>query len=288
MKGSKLGEEVRADSDLGRALSFSDHVILAIPTQNLREVMKNMASANLRGKKILSLAKGIEINSGKLPHQIAHEVFQPFAASISYSALSGPSHAEEVIRDLPTAVVTASNDAESAFEWQTTLNSPHFRIYTSDDLLGVELGGAFKNVIAIAVGISESLNFGDNAKAALATRGMAEIMRLGVSLGANSMTLAGLAGVGDLMVTCYSHHSRNLRFGAAVGRGMSIEEAESEIGQVVEGVHTVKALAAYAKRIGIELPIADGVYAVLYDGASIDQAIEKLLFRSPKPEHNGQ
>ncbi|GHS90491.1 glycerol-3-phosphate dehydrogenase [NAD(P)+] [Synergistales bacterium] len=288
MKGSKLGEEVRADSDLGRALSFSDHIILAVPTQSLREVLNNMASMNPRGKKILSLAKGIEITSGKLPHQIAAEIFQPLAASLSYSALSGPSHAEEVIRDLPTAVVTASDDAGAALEWQKTLNSPHFRVYTSEDLLGVELGGAVKNVIAIAVGISESLNFGDNAKAALATRGMAEIMRLGVAMGADPMTLAGLAGVGDLMVTCYSHHSRNLRLGAAIGRGMSVEEAESEIGQVVEGVHTVKALVAYAKKTGIELPIAEGVYAVLYDGASIDQAIEKLLFRSPKPEHNGR
>jgi glycerol-3-phosphate dehydrogenase (NAD(P)+) len=247
-----------------------------------------MTCANLQGKKILSLAKGIEITSGKLPHQIAEEIFQPLGVRASYSALSGPSHAEEVIRDLPTAVVTASKSPEAALEWQATLNSPHFRVYTSEDLLGVELGGAVKNVIAIAVGISESLNFGDNAKAALVTRGMAEIMRLGASLGANPMTLAGLAGTGDLMVTCYSRHSRNLRFGAAVARGMSVGEAESSIGQTVEGVHTVRALAAHAKKTKIELPIAEGVYAVLYEGASIDQVIEKLLFRYPKPEHNGR
>jgi glycerol-3-phosphate dehydrogenase (NAD(P)+) len=284
-KGHKLSEEIRADSDFAKCVAFADNIVLAVPTQSLRDVLERLASAGVENKNLLSLAKGIEISSGKLPHQIAKEVLSSQElSSVVYSALSGPSHAEEVIRDLPTAVVVASGVHEAAREWQKILNSPHFRIYTSGDLLGVELGGAVKNVIAIAVGISESLNFGDNAKAVLTTRGMAEIIRLGTVLGAAPLTLAGLAGAGDLMVTCYSHHSRNLRFGLAVGRGLSAEEAASEIGQVVEGTHTVKALVAYARKAGIELPIAEGVHAVVHEGASVGQALEKLLFRDPKPE----
>jgi glycerol-3-phosphate dehydrogenase (NAD(P)+) len=284
-KGHKLSEEVRADSNFEKCVAFSDAVVLAVPTQSMRDVLERLASMGVKNKNFLSLAKGMEVSSGKLPHQIAEELLSFDAPSaVTYSVLSGPSHAEEVIRDLPTAVVIASKSHETAQEWQKILNSPHFRVYTSGDLLGVELGGAVKNVIAIAVGISESLNFGDNAKAALATRGMAEIIRLGTALGASSLTFSGLAGVGDLMVTCYSHHSRNLRFGLAIGRGLSVEEAVSEIGQVIEGAHTVKALVAYARKAGIELPITEGVHAVIHEGASIDRTIEKLLFRTPKPE----
>ena len=284
LKGCKLHEEVRADPNLERVVAFGEKVILAVPTQSLRDVLQRLGplklDGKLDGKEFLSLAKGMEITSGKLPHQIA-EALLP---SVSYSALSGPSPAEEVIRDLPTAVVVASRSHQIAREWQRTLNSPHFRIYTGDDLMGIELGGAVKNVIAIAVGISQSMNFGDNAKAALATRGLAEMARLGAALGIKPLTLTGLAGTGDLMVTCYSHHSRNLRFGLAIGRGLNVEEATAEIGQVVEGIHTVKALVAYARKANIELPIAEGVHAVLYEGASSDQALKKLLFREPKPE----
>ena len=280
LKGCSLEKEVKALSDFEEAVAFADEIILAVPTQSLRNILEQLAATGAHGKKLLSLAKGIEIVSGKLPCQIAEEL----VPHTSYSALSGPSHAEEVVRDLPTAVVVASRSNEAAQGWQKFLNSPHFRIYTSDDLTGIELGGAVKNVIAIAVGISEALNFGDNAKAALITRGLAEIMRLGAALGASPLTLAGLAGVGDLMVTCYSSHSRNLRFGLALGRGHNMEEAASEIGQVVEGAYTVKALVTYARKKNIELPLAEGVHAILYESASIGQVLEKLLFRDPKPE----
>jgi glycerol-3-phosphate dehydrogenase (NAD(P)+) len=282
LKGCKLHEEVRADASLERVVAFGEKIILAVPTQSLRDVLQRLRPLKLDDKGFLSLAKGMEITSGKLPHQIAEELLP----GVSYSALSGPSHAEEVIRDLPTAVVVASRSHQTAREWQKTLNSPHFRIYTGDDVMGIELGGAVKNIIAIAVGISQSMNFGDNAKAALATRGLAEMARLGAILGIKPLTLTGLAGTGDLMVTCYSHHSRNLRFGLAIGRGLSVEEAASEVGQVVEGAYTVKALVAYARKTHIELPIAEGVHAVLYEGASIDQALKKLLFREPKPEQS--
>ncbi|MDR1649907.1 MAG: NAD(P)-dependent glycerol-3-phosphate dehydrogenase [Synergistaceae bacterium] len=284
-KGHRLGEEVRADPDFEKCVAFANAVVLAVPAQSLRDILERLASTGVKNKSLLNLAKGMEISSGKLPHQIAEEVLPPDSyPSVAYSALSGPSHAEEVIRDLPTAVVVASRSGEAAREWQKILNSPHFRVYTSGDLPGVELSGAVKNIIAIAVGISESLNFGDNAKAALATRGLAEIIRLGAALGVSPLTFAGLASVGDLMVTCYSRHSRNLRFGLAIGRGLSAEEAASEVGQVVEGAHTVKALVAYARKAGIELPIAEGVHSVVHEGAPIEQVIEKLLFREPKPE----
>lgn len=285
LKGYRLNDAVYATTDLEKAMLHSDAIVLALPTQSLRELFQNLQELMRKGiflneKNFLSLAKGIEINTGKLPRQIFADFFPKF----SYSALSGPSHAEEIIRNLPTAVVIASSLEKDALEWQSLLNSAHLRIYTSTDLIGIELGGAVKNIIAIAVGIARSLNFGDNATAALATRGLAEIMRLGASMGAAPLTFAGLAGAGDLMVTCYSHHSRNLRFGLAIGRGLNLEEASAEIGQVVEGAHTVRALVDYARKNGIELPIAEGVYAVLYEGASIDNILSKLLFRDPKPE----
>ena len=280
LKDYPLVEALRATADLEEALGGAERVILALPTQSLRGVLERLAPLHLEGRRFLSLAKGIEIATGFMPGA----VFDQVLPGRSYSALSGPSHAEEVVRELPTAVIVASEDPATALEWQATLNTPRFRVYTSGDVTGVELGGAVKNVIAIAVGIAHSLAAGDNAKAALTTRGLAEIMRLGTALGASPLTLAGLAGVGDLMVTCYSSHSRNFRFGAAIGRGASPESAAAEIGQVVEGAHTAKALVAYARKMGIELPISEGVHAVLYESAALQDVIDGLLFREPKPE----
>ena len=182
--------------------------------------------------------------------------------------------------------VTASRDEATAKEWQDLLNTPQFRVYSSKDLPGVELGGAVKNIIAIAVGAAIALEMGDNAKAALATRGLAEIMRLGVAMGADPLTLSGLAGVGDLIVTCYSLHSRNLRFGMAIGRGLSFEKAAAEIGQVVEGAYTTKAVVNHARREGVELPVAESVYKILYEGAALPEVIKMLMLRDPKPEHS--
>ncbi len=275
-----LVESLRATSDLGEALGSADRAVLALPTQSLRGFLERLAPLSTEGHSFLSLAKGIEIATGLMPRAIFEEVLP----GRPYSALSGPSHAEEVVRELPTAVIVASADPSEALGWQTELNSPRFRVYTSGDVTGAELGGAVKNIIAIAVGIAHSLSAGDNAKAALATRGLAEIMRLGTAMGASPLTLAGLAGVGDLMATCYSQHSRNFRFGAAIGRGASPEAAAAEIGQVVEGAHTTRALVAYARRAGIELPISEGVHAILYEGAALQDVIDGLLFRDPKPE----
>ena len=287
LKDYDLAPSLRATSELDTALSGAEHVILAVPTQSLRDVLERISKLGedvAGGKRYLSLAKGIEINTGLLPDKI----FDSVMPGASFSILSGPSHAEEVVKNLPTAVIVASRDSDAALDWQARLNSPRFRIYTSRDVTGVEIGAAVKNVIAIAAGTAFALQLGDNARAALATRGLAEIIRLGAAMGADPATLAGLAGVGDLMVTCYSEHSRNFRFGMAIGRGMSPSEAAEQIGEVVEGAHTVKALVSFARKYGVELPISEGVYALLYKGAALDDVIERLLFRKSKWEREGE
>lgn len=285
MKDIELGENISAvggEKNLERALSFSDTAILALPSQALGPVAQKISAVTDSGAgfKFLSLAKGIEISSGLFMHQLAGK----FLPNAVYSALSGPSHAEEVALGMPSAVVVASKDEPTALMWQRALNDERLRIYTSNDVQGVELGGSMKNVIAIAVGIARALGFGDNSVAALVTRGLAEIMRYGMSLGANSLTLAGLAGIGDLMVTCYSSLSRNFRFGNAVGSGKTPDEAAREIGQVVEGMHTVRALVAKARESNLDLPITEGVYSVLYDNVPVRDVLTTLLTREPKPE----
>lgn len=285
MKDLELGPNITAvggENGLERCLDFSDFIILGVPSQALGSMLQKIAARTdgRKGLKLLGLAKGIEISTGMFMHQLA-ERHVPGAL---YSVLSGPSHAEEIALGMPAAVVVASEDEESAIVWQSALSDERLRIYTSGDVKGVELGGAMKNVIAIAVGIARAKGFGDNSVAALVTRGLAEIMRYGVSIGANSLTLAGLAGIGDLMATCYSSLSRNFRFGSAIGSGKTPEEACREIGQVVEGMHTAKALVSKAREAKLDLPISEGVYSVVYDGISVKDVMSSLLFREPKPE----
>lgn len=278
----KLHPAIAARTDFEECLAFSNRLILAVPAQFQRGVLENISrsSANRRGYHLLNLAKGIEIGTGYFMHQIAAELLP----DASYSVLSGPSHAEEVARGMPTALVAASSEERRALAWQELLNSRRLRVYTSDDVQGVEIGGAMKNVIAIGVGVARAMESGDNSIAAFVTRGLAEIMRYGAYNGANPITLAGLTGVGDLMVTCYSMYSRNLRFGLAVGHGKSAAEAAAEIGQVVEGMHTCRALVLRARMDGIELPLSEGIYRVLYEDASVYDVLNELLFRDPKPE----
>lgn len=282
LKEIALDPRLSATSDLAEAAGFSDLWILAVPAQALRGLASSLFPFTKPGVHLLNLAKGIEIATGKLLHVPCEETLK----GTPYSILSGPSHAEEVARDLPTAVVVASKEESEAKLWQNELNSTRFRVYTSDDVIGVEIGGAVKNVIAIAVGIAKAMGLGDNALAALACRGLAEISRLGHRLGAHPLTLAGLAGVGDLMVTCYSLHSRNLRLGLSIGSGKTFEEAASQIGQVAEGAYTVRALVAHAQELDVELPIAEGVHRILYEGASPEAVMNDLLTRDPKPERD--
>jgi glycerol-3-phosphate dehydrogenase (NAD(P)+) len=224
--------------------------------------------------------KGLEPTTGRLLHQVAAEIL----GDRELAVISGPSFAGEVARRLPTAVTVASPSPEHARRVASYLHNERFRAYTSDDLVGVQIGGAAKNVLAIAAGIADGLGFGANTRAALITRGLAEIIRLGTALGGRQETFMGLAGVGDLVLTCTDDQSRNRRMGLALARGLSVNEARQEIGQEVEGVATSRSLHVIGERVSVEMPISDQVYAVLYAGVSPDQATKNLLLRSSKAE----
>ena len=280
LKGIRLPAGISAVSDAEEAAA-SKLWILALPAQSLRRFLASAAPFYTPGTELCNVAKGIEIETGMRISQIVEEVLP----GAPYSVLSGPSFAEEVARGLPAAVTVASAAEASALLWQSLLNTPRLRLYTSSDVAGTEVGGAVKNIMAIAAGLASSLGLGDNARAALVCRGLAEIQRFGACLGAHPLTLAGLAGMGDLVLTCYGAQSRNFRLGAALGRGLSLEEAGAEVGQVAEGAFTVKAVVSEAKRLSVDMPISEGVWRLLYCGASPEEEMERLLNRLPKPEH---
>ena len=275
-----LGSNVTVTHHLEEALGGAELIVSAVPAQAVRELLKASSSAAPPSARWLNLAKGIEISTGKLLHQ----VFEEQLPGVSYSILSGPSHAEEVARGLPTAVVVASSRPEDARLWQEVLNSSRFRVYASSDVVGVELGGAVKNVIAIACGMALAMRMGDNGISALATRGLAEMTRLASRMGADPLTLSGLAGVGDLMATCFSMNSRNLKLGMLVGSGKDLQEARQELGQVAEGAFTAQAIRNHARSWGVEMPICEGVYRVLFEGELPRRLMEELLCREPKME----
>jgi len=279
-KDTILPQNIKCTLDLKTALEFSDRIIMAIPAQIEREVCGKIAATEHKDGHMLNLAKGIEISTGYLLHKVHEELCPEFI----YSALSGPSHAEEVLIGCPTAVALASFKEGEAESWQRILTGNNLRIYTSDDVIGLEVGGATKNIYAVAAGISKAMNLGDNAIAAIACRGLAEIMRFGKKLGASPLTLSGLAGVGDLMVTCYSMHSRNFRLGLAIGSGKTLDEAAGELGQVAEGAYTVRAVVENSKKFGVDMPLAEGVYRVLYCNEKPEDLLKELFARPLKPE----
>lgn len=281
LKGIPLPAGLAATSDPEEAAAGSRLWILALPTQSLRTFLSSLSPGLADGAEICNVAKGIEIDTGRRISQIVEEVLP----GAPYSVLSGPSFAEEVARGLPAAVTVASARESSALLWQSLLNSQRLRLYTSGDVAGTETGGAVKNIMAIASGLASSLGLGDNARAALVCRGLAEIQRFGGALGAHPLTLAGLAGMGDLVLTCYSVQSRNFRLGAALGKGLSLDDARAEIGQVAEGAYTVKAVVREAERLAVDMPISEGVWRLLYGGASPEEELERLLSRDPKPEY---
>lgn len=275
-----LPQNISCTTDIAEVLNFSDRYIMAIPTQFIREVCKKASPFAKEGTHILNLSKGIEISTGNLLHAIYAEEL-PQAA---YSALSGPSHAEEVLIECPTTVALASKDEEEAKSWQEIVNGKNFRVYTGTDVVGLEVGGSTKNIYAVAAGISKALKLGDNALAALAARGLAEMMRFGAKLGASPLTLSGLAGVGDLMVTCYSLHSRNFRLGLAIGGGMTFDEAVESLGQVAEGAYTVRAVVENSRKFNVEMPLAEAVYRVLYKEEKPREILRELFARPLKSE----
>jgi glycerol-3-phosphate dehydrogenase (NAD(P)+) len=267
-------------ADPVQAATGADRVVLAVPSRFYQEVCARFAGLIPASTPVVSLTKGLCEKTRRRMSEIAAEVL----ALPSVAVLSGPSHAEEVARGIPTAVVAAATDAALAREIQVLFNGPRFRVYTSADPLGVELGGAIKNVIAIAVGASDGLGFGDNTRAAIITRGLAEMTRLGCALGARPETFAGLSGVGDLIVTCTSRHSRNHSVGERLGRGESIGAILASMQMVAEGVWNAKAVRDAARACGVDVPIAEQVCSWCHEGASPRDSVEALMSRDMKPE----
>lgn len=252
-----------------------------MPSHGLRETLERIDPLLARDARICWATKGFELTTGKLPHQVVVEVL---GDSRPVAVLSGPTFAKEVGAGLPTAMTIASPDDEFASDLANSLSGDKFRAYTSNDMIGVEVGGAVKNVLAIGAGISDGLGFGANTRIALINRGLVEMTRLGLALGAKQETFMGLAGMGDLVLTCTDNLSRNRRMGLALASGKSIDEAQKEIQQVVEGVLAAKAVREVAEKLGVEMPICQQIYRILYEGAPPREAVAALMSRSLKPE----
>ena len=267
--------------DLKDCLDGARDILVVVPSHGLRDTLAQIKPMLGPDSRVCWATKGFELSTGKLPHQVAAEVLGP---GFPVAVLSGPTFAKEVGAGLPTAMTIASNDAEFAQSLAVAISSDNFRAYTSDDVVGVEVGGAVKNALAIGAGMSDGLGFGANTRIALINRGLVELMRLGVALGARKETFMGLAGMGDLVLTCTDNLSRNRRMGLALAAGKTVEEAQEEIQQVVEGVKAAKAVHDVAQQLGIEMPIVNQVYRILYEGASPREAVEALMSRALKPE----
>ena len=281
LPGVPFPPNLNACPDLAECLADVQDVLVAVPSHGLRDTLEAIRPQLGPNTRVCWATKGFELHTGKLPHQVAAEVLgdnRPMAV------LSGPTFAKEVGAGLPTAMTIAANDAEFAASLARSLSSGTFRAYTSDDIIGVEVGGAVKNVLAIAAGMSDGLGFGANTRIALINRGLVELMRLGVALGAKRETFMGLAGMGDLVLTCTDNLSRNRRMGLALASGKSIEEAQQEIQQVVEGVLAAEAVKEVADKLGIEMPICRQVYGIIYEGVDPRAAVEALMNRQLKSE----
>ena len=280
LPGIALPASVRIEPSLAAAIGACELALVATPTSGLRATLAAAGRA-LAGKPFVWACKGFEDATGQLPHEVAAQA-APGAGAMG--ALSGPSFALEVARGQPTAVVLASRDASFARSTAAALNSPRLRIYSNDDLTGVELGGALKNVVAIAAGISDGLALGRNARAALVTRGLAEISRLGTAMGGRPETFMGLAGLGDLVLTCTGELSRNREVGVRLAQGGRLPEVLDALGHVAEGVHSARAAREHARARSLEMPITEAVCAVLFEGRAAPEAVRQLLTRDPRPE----
>lgn len=267
--------------DLAECLDGVRDVLIAVPSHGLRDTLVKLRPLLGDDARVCWATKGFELRTGKLPHQVAAEIL---GADRPMAVLSGPTFAKEVAAGLPTAMTIAANNSDFANDLAVAISDESFRAYTSDDMIGVEVGGAVKNVLAIGAGMSDGLGFGANTRIALINRGLVELMRLGVALGAKRETFMGLAGMGDLVLTCTDNLSRNRRMGLALAAGKTVQEAQDEIQQVVEGVLAAEAVKEVAEHLGIEVPICHQVYRILYAGASPREAVEALMGRALKPE----
>lgn len=280
LPGVKLSSNVSFTSDIGKAIKAMDMLVLAVPSPAVRETCGKMVEYVEKNQIIACVVKGIEEST----LMTMSDVVEDMIPQADVAVLCGPTHAEEVGRGLPTAIVAGAHSRRTAVAIQEFCSSPVFRVYTSSDMLGIEIGAALKNVIALAAGAADGMGCGDNTKAALITRGIAEISRLGIAMGGKIETFSGLTGIGDLIVTCASVHSRNRRCGFLMGQGKTMEEAVAEVHQVVEGIHSAKAGLKLAEKYGVEMPIVETINKVLFEGLSVKEAIFSLMTRVKKDE----
>ena len=277
-----LPEDIKVTDDLKEAVNDKDILILAVPSKAIRSVSKSLKNIIKDNQIIVNVAKGLEEDTLETMTDIIEEELKGKKTQVA--VLSGPSHAEEVGKGIPTTCVVSAHNKELTLYLQNIFMNPSFRVYTSPDMLGVEIGGALKNVIALAAGIADGLNYGDNTKAALITRGIKEIASLGVAMGGEQSTFYGLTGLGDLIVTCASMHSRNRRAGILLGQGKTLDEAIKEVNMVVEGVYSAKSALMAAKKYNIEIPIIEQVNAVLFENKNAAEAVNELMIRDKKLE----
>lgn len=282
LPGVKLPENMIFTSDLKEACHNKDLLVLAVPSVYTRSTAQIMSPHVEKDQVIVNVSKGIEENS----LMTLSEIIESEIPSAKVAVMSGPSHAEEVGRKIPTTCVVGAKKKETAEYVQNIFMNNIFRVYISPDVLGIELGGALKNVVALAAGMADGLGYGDNTKAALITRGITEISRLGVAMGGKAETFAGLTGIGDLVVTCASMHSRNRRAGILIGQGKSMQEAMDEVHMVVEGVYSAKAALSLAKKHNVEVPIIEKVNEVLFEGTKVEAAVSELMQRERKGEYS--
>lgn len=280
LPGIRLPENIRPCADKGEALENADVVLFSTPAQAFSSVLEETMPYITDDMTVINVAKGLEKKTLKRLSEIAAE----HGITDKYCVLSGPSHAEEVGKRLLTAIVAVSTDQETAEEVQNMFSTNYLRVYTGNDVIGAELGGALKNIIALGAGVTDGMGFGDNTKAALMTRGIAEMKRLGIAMGGDPMTFSGLTGIGDLIVTCTSMHSRNRRCGILMGKGASPDEAVSQIGMVVEGMYTAEAAYELSKKMGVEMPITAATYKVIRGEVDAKEALKNLMARDLKPE----
>lgn len=282
LPGIKFPPNLKACPDLAECLDGVRDILVVVPSHGLRDTLTTALPFLNEDSRVCWATKGFELHSGKLPHQVAAEVL---GEDRPVAVLSGPTFAKEVAEGLPTAMTIASNSPEFGQSLAAAISGENFRAYTSDDFIGVEVGGAIKNVLAIGAGMCDGLGFGANARVALITRGLVELTRLGVALGAKNETMMGLAGMGDLVLTCTDNLSRNRRMGLALASGKTVAEAQEEIQQVVEGVLAAEAVKEVADKLGIEMPICHQVYRILYEGVSPIEAVGQLMGRELKSEN---